>query len=305
MTSVHASIACNVCGCEECELVYPAGVAQCHQIVRCSRCGLMRADPPGPPAHLEVESWPDDPTWDVEVKAPQRCEKERLQVRDFRRTLEALDRLHPNRGRLVEVGSSYGYLLAACRDDGWDVLGVEPDINGCKHSAKLGVQAVHGILESAHLPSASADVVVTLHVIEHVPDPMGLLREAWRILRPGGHLVVETPRYDSLMFRLLGRRERSMRCDGHVWFFTVPTLRRACELAGFTVDRTQFPGRSLTLDRRAFNLAIVARGGRFRPVDAARRAGLQHVSIRLNLRDIQRVLATKPLESEQAARATA
>ena len=47
-------------------------------------------------------------------------------------------------------------------------------------------------------------MVVFIHVIEHVPDPLETLRSIYRVLKPGGHLVIETPRYDSLMFKLLG-----------------------------------------------------------------------------------------------------
>lgn len=291
-------MACNLCGSESSFELFAAGVAQVHRIVQCSECGLMYADPPGSPEHRDIESWPDDPAWDIERERPQRFEKERLQVRDYRRTRERLLRLHPRRGTLVEVGASLGFLLAAFRDDGWQVKGIEPDVNGCKYARqRLGLDVFHGVLEAANLPDASADVVVMLHVIEHMPDPEATLREVWRILKPGGHLVLETPRYDSLMFRLLGRRERSIRCHGHVFFFTTSTLRRACELAGFVVQETKYPGRSLTLDRLVYNLSVMARGGRFQPVDASRRAGLQRFAVRLNLRDVQRVIAAKQLEA--------
>ena len=43
--------------------------------------------------------------------------------------------------------------------------------------------------------------------------------------------MIETPRYDSLAFTVFGRRERSISCDGHIFFFTTGTLQRLCEKA--------------------------------------------------------------------------
>ena len=61
------------------------------------------------------------------------------------------------------------------------------------------------------------------------------------------------------MFQLLGKRERSLSCDGHIFFFTTGTLKQAYEKAGFLLERLEFVGRSLTLDRLAHNVAIIAR----------------------------------------------
>ena len=59
-----------------------------------------------------------------------------------------------------------------------------------------------------------------MHAIEHVSDPYSTWKEIYPILKPGGIFVMETPRYDTLMFKLLGKRERSLSCDGHIYFFT-------------------------------------------------------------------------------------
>jgi len=67
--------------------------------------------------------------------------------------------------------------------------------------------------------------------------------------------VLETPRYDTLMLKLLGRRERSLSCDGHIFFFTIDSLRRLYEIAGFELERLDYPPRSLTLDRWSTTLA--------------------------------------------------
>ena len=115
------------------------------------------------------------------------------------------------------------------------------------------------------------------------------------MLVPGGHLVLETPRYDTLAFRLLGRRERSLSCDGHVYFFTTESLRRAYQAAGFEHVEHRFPGRTLTLDRVVHNLGVMSkRPSLQRSLGAAsRRLGLQRISASVSLRDMQRVLVRK------------
>lgn len=287
---------CNLCHADDFTVVYAAGVAQVNQIVKCNRCGLMYANPRKEADHVEIESRPDDPSWDYETEYPQRYEKERLQVRDSSGTRALLNHLHPGRGSLLEVGSGLGFLLDSFRQDAWEVLGVEPDRYGCRHAAgRLGIQTINATLELANLASESVDVVLMMHVIEHVPDPAGSLREIHRILKPGGHLVLETPRYDTLMFRLLGRRERSLSCDGHIFFFTVDSLKRAYRSAGFELERLVYPPRSLTLDRLAYNVGVLTKSPIVQRLTRSlpRRLLLHKIWLSINVRDMQRVCLRK------------
>ena len=215
------TVPCNLCGSTGCAILFGAGVAQINQIVKCDQCELIYANPRKDADHVELKSWRDDPGWDPVREHRQRFEKERLQTRDYANTRAFINRLHPDRGRLLEIGSGFGFLLQTFRMDGWKVTGVEPDRNLARYSkAKQGIETISCVLETANIPNESVDVVIMLHVIEHVPDPVGTLREIYRVLKPGGHLILETPRYDTLMFKLLGRRERSLSCDGHIYFFT-------------------------------------------------------------------------------------
>ena len=159
-----------------------------------------------PPDCVEIAGWGGDPDWDILERDPRRVEKERLQIRDYTGTRAYLAALYPSKGDLVEVGSSLGFGLEAWRKDGWRVLGVEPDFNCCRHSAdRLMLPTTAATLEGANLPSGSADVVVMLHVIEHLPSPVDTLIEIRRVLRPGGMAVIETPRYGGLAHWICGR----------------------------------------------------------------------------------------------------
>src|SRR5271165_5021252 len=289
------SVPCNYCAVDEATVVFGPGVAQPNQIVRCNRCGLMYASPRAKvPDYVEIATY--DPAFDPFRPDDSRTLKERLQVNDYDRTRALLNRLYPQRGRLLEVGSSLGYLLDVFKKDGWDVMGVEPFYQACRHSREeLGLEVKNAILETAGLPDASFDVVLLNHVIEHIDDPLRTLRLVNRILKPAGHFVIETPRYDTLMFKLLGRRERSLACSGHIYFFTTQTLKNLYEAAGFKTVRLDYVGRSLTAERLLYNLGLISRSPKIkRTLDQlSHRLGLKTWNLHLNFRDMQRVCVQK------------
>jgi hypothetical protein len=107
---------------------------------------------------------------------------------------------------------------------------------------------------------------------------------------------METPRYDTLMFKLLGKRERSLSCDGHIYFFTTSTLEKLATKAGFTVLKTDYVGRSLTLDRVFSVLGVISKSQLIQKIlkDVAVKLHLNKISLSLNVRDIQRIYLKKP-----------
>src|SRR6185312_3466871 len=293
-------ISCNLCASHDYRVLFPAGKAQSQQIVRCLSCGLMYVNPRT--AALDfVRVARSDPTFLNEMlrrRYDSRMEKERCQTGDYLATRRVLAGLFPTRGNLLEVGSGLGFLLSAFREDGWITTGVDPDPLCCEHARViLGLDVIAGTLASAKCQADSYDAALMIHVIEHVPDPCETLRELFRVLRPGGVLVVETPRYDTLIFRLLRHRERSILCEGHVYFFTTRTLEGIAQKAGFSVLRRAYVGRSLTLDRLLWNVGRITKSRMIQ-------AGLQSLSrslrlteprLKLNLRDMERVYLRKPV----------
>ncbi len=290
------TVRCNLCGADDYRVIFPAGYAQLHQIVRCRRCGLMYANPQ---VHVDCAEYAA--RQNIEVYDPaseanrQYYQKQVFQLPDNLRALAVLERVLPRRGRLLEVGCFLGLFLDRIRAAGWQVVGLEPNRMVASYArATYGLDVVDGVLPNPALPSANFDAAMMLHVIEHMPDPAEGLRELRRVLKRGGVLVVETPRFNSLAFKLLGRRERSIQnCPGHIFFFTEQTLRQILEHSGFKVFRTERVGRTLTLERFLFNVGLVTRCAFLQGWFArtARALHLEKVRVHVNLRDMQRMYA--------------
>lgn len=292
---MFCEVSCILCSRREYEVVFDAGVAQKHRIVRCKYCNLLYASP----RELEYEHQ-DEPEeeliFEVNGYLEQRCNKEKHQVADYAKTRQLLDSLYPERGKVLEVGSGFGYLLSTFREDGWDVTGCDPWKAACTFArATHGIDARPVILEDACIADHTFDVVIMNHVIEHMPDPLSSLREINRVLKPGGHLVIETPRYDTLMFKLLGKRERSISCDGHIYFFTSESLEKLYSLAGFRRVKLWYTGRTLNLERLMWNLGVMSKNETVKTLLAfiSRYLPLNKVRIYLNTHDMQRVCVEK------------
>jgi 2-polyprenyl-3-methyl-5-hydroxy-6-metoxy-1,4-benzoquinol methylase len=293
------TLSCNLCGSKTYSVVFKPGIAQVNQIVRCDCCGLMYANPRQ--CRVDVDLIRDfDQNWVFENSTTTnkwRLDKESLQVRDYRSTKKMLSERFPEKGTLVEIGSGMGYLLKFFKEDGWNTVGIDPNAGLCMYARQnLGLTAITGTLHEAKLPAEYANVVAMMHVIEHVPDPMSVFREVYRILKPGGSFVVETPRYDTLMFKLLGRRERSLSCDGHIYFFTTETLARLARTVGFNVIRTDYVGRSMTLERLFYNFGVLSKNNNVkrRLASLSSKLQLNRLAVTLNVRDMQRAYLEKP-----------
>lgn len=142
-----------------------------------------------------------------------------------------------NRGRLLDVGCGNGFFLNQMRRLGWDVEGVEPDGRAASVArTKFGLKVFQGSLEEAKFPYECFDAITMNHVIEHVLDPIGLLRECRRVLRPGGKLVVMTPNIRSLGARIFGEYWRGLEVPRHLFLFAPQTINACAKTAGLTIQ---------------------------------------------------------------------
>ncbi|HYV38222.1 MAG TPA: class I SAM-dependent methyltransferase, partial [Gemmataceae bacterium] len=99
----------------------------------------------------------------------------------------------------------------------------------------LGLSALAGSLPHAELGDESFDVITMRHSLEHVHQPLEVLRSAHRLLAPDGQLIIAAPNIDSLPFKWFGRNWRGLDLPRHLTHFTPDTLQLMLGRAGFDV----------------------------------------------------------------------
>lgn len=295
------SVVCNICNSDNATELFPAGKAQVHRIVSCNLCNLMYANPQTDNVsaveknHLTSTEDNIDIDVDLELKnfTPenhQYLRKQFLQLKDYAKIIDFVDK--ENKGTFMEIGSYAGVFLQEAQKRGWNVVGIEPLEIPALYSEKIGVKVIREYFEDAYIPQESLDVIVATHVIEHVSDPSAFVEKAYTSLKPGGKLILETPTYDSLLFKLLKDRERSVRCNGHIYFFTKQTLSMLVAKFGFRILKHEKVGRTLTMDRLFYNLGVIT-GKKDLFSKLSKNLQLDRFVIRIKTNDMQRVYCQK------------
>lgn len=136
-------------------------------------------------------------------------------------------------GALLDVGCGNGRFLKLATEMGWNAEGIDFDSKAVETACQRGLTVHHGGIEILSGESVKYDVITLSHVIEHVHDPLGLLRNLYRLLKPGGMLWLETPNLASLGHTRFGSNWRGLEPPRHLMLFTPGSLRQALYQTGF------------------------------------------------------------------------
>lgn len=210
------------------------------RVVSCLSCGLQFKIPSKP--DLPLEAYYQDASHYQFQDDVTEAEKE------FGQVLKVIAGRMPAGSTLLDVGAGAGHFLRAAVRAGYVATGVElnPDLAKLATESS-GANVIAG--DALALPrllagrERSFSVVALLDLIEHVQDPVLLLKDAASFVAPGGILLVYTPNHKGLIVRTaqilyllsLGLAVGPLRgiydCD-HVTFFDPRSLRETARRAG-------------------------------------------------------------------------
>ncbi|HKO03868.1 MAG TPA: class I SAM-dependent methyltransferase [Candidatus Acidoferrales bacterium] len=234
LTEAPAADPCPVCGGGVSRLVYSQArdpiTLSAFRVVECAACGIVFTTP--------------RPT-SLDAFYPQRYRAygplvTRLLQMFYGLRISRWARLKPQGGSVLEVGSGPGLMLAAFRSRGWNVLGIERN-EAVAESARraLGLEIV--TTPVAELPAdVRFDLIILFQVLEHIAEPVPLLRECARRLAPGGRVVMNVPNFSSWQSRFAGPKWFHLDVPRHLVHFTPATLRDTLARAGLELVEMRF-----------------------------------------------------------------
>jgi 2-polyprenyl-3-methyl-5-hydroxy-6-metoxy-1,4-benzoquinol methylase len=140
------------------------------------------------------------------------------------------------KGRLLDFGCGGGSFIVRMADQGWKVIGLDASVGAVREiQEKLGLKALVGSLPHPDLKPETFDVITMWHSLEHVHEPKQILQEAWKLLVPGGRLLIATPNIESWPFYWFGQSWFGLDLPRHLIHFCPKTIRSMLETTGFRV----------------------------------------------------------------------
>ncbi|HEY2934638.1 MAG TPA: class I SAM-dependent methyltransferase [Acidobacteriota bacterium] len=226
-----------------------------YEYCRCKRCGLVSLQTPVACDAIGNLYPPDYPPHQPSGNGIPKSRVTRLAIRHYyspesstgSRLLRSIFKLLSSRimrdvceprgpCRLLDLGCGSGDLMARHQALGWEVFGIDHDARACAACRARGLAVHEGTIFDAP-QGEKFDVVLISHLIEHVRDPVIVLRAAAKFLADQGRIVLRTPNIQSAAFKLYGSCWFALDAPRHVHLFTPHTIRRLAERAGLVVCR--------------------------------------------------------------------
>ncbi len=120
------------------------------------------------------------------------------------------------KGYLIDVGCGNGNTLKTAQQLGWRTLGIELDAHAVKAARAQGLLVIQGGYDELRSLAGQADCLMCSHVLEHVQEPLEMLRLLLAALKPRGVLLLSTPNASSYLRDFYGENWRGLEAPRHL-----------------------------------------------------------------------------------------
>lgn len=250
-------VKCNSCNSEDTEFVtsgseheYDNTTDDIFCMVKCKQCGLYYLNPR--PDVCELKTIYPDNYYAYNLQAVNQEVENRnsllFRARKFVYLKKLIDclKLCPRATRLkvLDIGCADGRALnwyRQIKDFDIETYGVDFDQQAVEKARSQGHRVYLGRFEEADIPEGTFDLAVATHVIEHVADPKGFASKVYRILKPGGIFLCETPNCDSLDARWFAKKHwGGYHFPRHWVLYSPKSIRALAQSIGFDLLRIDY-----------------------------------------------------------------
>ena len=235
-------VECGLCGTDDTELVT---VEDSFRIVRCKRCDLIYLNPRPREENL-LEFYGDFFSTNEESIS----QWSRLMGRVYEETKRNIEKEYSS-GKLLDMGCGLGLFLKLWDPQKWEPYGIDISKKAVEYAKSRGSNVKQNSLEKTDFSDNYFDVITMFYVLEHLPHPLKVLKEARRILKENGLLIIRVPQSISAerFLKFFGLRRNLFHPPMHLYDFSTKILREFLLRAGFKRIKTVI-GRPTSPEKR-------------------------------------------------------
>lgn len=177
-------------------------------LFKCTRCGFMQTQPQLDKKEISKIYSLYYPRKKISKNEVLKAKRNLLNKKEIRRKgLGATCHLKTRKGnKVLDVGSGIGTSLLEIESLGGEAWGIDPDSNAKRIASELNLKFHHGFLYDCPFPKKYFDLITLSQVLEHESDPIRLINECKKYLKPNGKIVLSVPNTDSFSRKILGKK---------------------------------------------------------------------------------------------------
>ena len=219
------AVRCGICGANDYkEKLRKNG----YKVVTCNKCGHIYVNP-----RLDFSTLNELYNENKISPMPYYVENLAQDKKTFEQRLKLVEK-YKKKGKLLDVGCAIGTFMNVAKERGWEVKGIDLNRSSVQKCKEAGLDVMCSAFEKHSFEKGSFDAIIMNDFLEHVPDPKEVLKTANGLLKKGGVILIVTPKIDSFMGKISGKKWLHLKPDEHIHFYNKKNLGRILKDAGFS-----------------------------------------------------------------------
>lgn len=233
-------------------------------LVKCKKCGLHRTNPR--PTKIDIGNYyPKNYSPFIGTKhVPSSYDRKVVSFvyKLYQKLFDFKSHSLPNIpfGKALEIGCASGSYMSKLRMLNWNVEGIEIDLDSAVYAQKLGFNVQINTLENSIISSNTYDLIVGWMVMEHVHEPLEVLKKLNLAAKENSYLVFSVPNISCWQFNFFGRYWYPLQLPTHLFHYDKASITRLLNASGWEIEKCFY---QRTIDDVFLSSALFLKGKGF------------------------------------------